>query len=171
MKTTIDILFDPTHIASMSFPQNGQIEAALPESTRIPEAELGAFRAKLRHLRSLGIPVVKNVGSGHRAQFSRFDALTMRLALELSAFGIKPTSVAKLTAAEALKHLKQHDAGDLGDDIYFLVSPARSGVTWAALVGLAGVANAMAATKTKTTTFVTINISQIIREMDAALEA
>jgi hypothetical protein len=147
--------------------QNGQIESALARVCRIPAADLGAFKGKLRHLRSLGIPKVESVGSGYRVQFSRFDALTMRLALELSMLGVKPSAVVELTS-NALKHLKRHDDAGEGDDIFFVVFPKLPlGYTWAATNGLAGVANIAA--KIEATNFVTINISRLIREMDVAL--
>jgi hypothetical protein len=146
--------------------QNGQIESALARVCRIPAADLGAFKGKLRHLRSLGIPKVESVGSGYRVQFSRFDALTMRLALELSMFGVKPSAVAGLTG-DALKHLKKHDETTGGNDVYFIVAEQPLGYLWVTADGLPGVANVAA--KIAATSFVTINISRLVREMDVAL--
>ena len=142
---------------------NGQIETALAAACRIPAAELGAFKGKLRHLRALGIPKVEKVGSGSRVQFSRFDALTMRLALELSAFGAKPSSVAELTGA-ALKDLRKNDETEGGDDVFFIISEQPPGYRWTVAAGLEGVANV--ASKIAATSFVTINISRLIRGVD-----
>ena len=145
---------------------NGQIETALANACRISAAELGAFKGKLRHLRSLGIPKVESVGSGRRVQFSRFDAVTMRLALELSAFGVKPSSVAELTGA-AVKDLKKYNETEGGADVYFIISEHPLGYRWTVAAGLAGVANV--ASNIAATSFVTINISRLIRGVDSAL--
>ena len=148
--------------------QNGQVESALARVCRIPAAELGAFKGKLRHLRNLGIPKVRRVGSGNRAKFNRSDVLTMRLALEFSTLGIKPAAVAGLTT-KGLEHLEEHSKTVVGKDVYLIVFPAHpQGYIWLTAYGIEGVAKI--AEKISATNFVTINLSRLVREMDMALE-
>jgi len=75
--------------------------------------------------------------------------------------------VAELTGA-ALKDLKKYDEIVGGNDIYFVMEKQPLGYRWVMANGPDGVA--MVAEKIGATSFVAINISRLIREMDSALE-
>jgi hypothetical protein len=150
--------------------QNGQVEAALGRACRIPPDEFGALKGRLRHLRSLGIPRAEKVGSGYRVSFSRLDALTMRLALELSMLGVKPTAVAGLTE-KGLEHLEEHCKTAGADDVYLVVFAAHpKGYIWQTVYGVSGIAKAAPKIATATS-FVCINLSKLAQDMDAELAA
>jgi hypothetical protein len=151
--------------------QNGQVEAVLAKVCRIPADELGSFKGKLRHLRSLGIPKVEKVGSGNRAQFSRLDALTMRLALELSMLGVKPTAVAGLTE-KGLELLEEHTKTAGAEDVYLVVFAAHpKGYIWETVYGASGIAKvAPRISRSTATSFVCINLSKMVQDMDAGLK-
>ena len=67
-----------------------EIETALARMHDIHPSALKAFRARLRHLRNLGIPDLPKVGSGSRVAYSLDNAEELAFALELMQFGIAP---------------------------------------------------------------------------------
>jgi hypothetical protein len=81
--------------------QYGQFEAALVQMFSIREANLGAFRARLRHLRSLGIPNIPKRGSGNTAIYRRKDLAVTFVALALQALGSAPTVSAQIATFSA----------------------------------------------------------------------
>jgi len=60
----------------------------------VERKSMGAFRAKLRHLRNIGVPHLPNPGSGRQIEYSRRHALELMIALELEKLGQSPRSVA-----------------------------------------------------------------------------
>jgi hypothetical protein len=74
--------------------QYRQIEAALADLMRVDRKSIGAFRAKLRHLRNIGVPQLPSPGSGRQIEYSRRHALELIIALELEKLGQSPRSVA-----------------------------------------------------------------------------
>jgi hypothetical protein len=160
------------HIASMSF-QNGHVESALARACLIPPDGIGAFRGRLRHLRSLGIPKVQKVGSGNRVRLSRSDVLTMRLALEFSRFNVKPTAISGLTALA----LEEFDWKKDNGEIFLIVTPCHDrGYLLTTAFGIEGVADAhkkivadAAHSSADATSFFILNASKLVREMDAEL--
>lgn len=81
-------------IADSSPYSYGAVEAALAALHQIDEERIGAFRARLKHLKNLGIPMVQKVGSGSRVQYSRDHVWQVAVALELEACGIGPNEAA-----------------------------------------------------------------------------
>jgi hypothetical protein len=67
----------------------------------IGEANLSAFRARLRHLRSLGIPNIPKHGSGRTAIYRRKDLVVTFVALALQTLGSAPTISAKIATFSA----------------------------------------------------------------------
>jgi hypothetical protein len=83
--------------------QYGQFEKALVEVFSIKEDNLGAFRARLRHLRSLGVPEIPKRGSGNTAIYKAEDLLATFVALALQTLGSTPTISAEI-AKFAIQH-------------------------------------------------------------------
>jgi hypothetical protein len=86
--------------------QYAQFEEALAQMFSIREANLGAFRARLRHLRKLGIPNIPRRGSGNTLAYRREDLFSTYIALALQALGSSPT-VAALIARLTARHLQR----------------------------------------------------------------
>jgi hypothetical protein len=74
--------------------QYRQIEEALAAVMNVDPRSMGAFRAKLRHLRNIGVPHLPSPGSGRKIEYSRSHALELMIALELEKLGRSPRSIA-----------------------------------------------------------------------------
>lgn len=73
----------------------GQMETAVTAAHGISEDGLPAFKARLRHLRNLGVPMIPSVGSGKRVDYSEGHVRQLFLALELEQFGLSPKLAAR----------------------------------------------------------------------------
>jgi hypothetical protein len=74
--------------------QRKEFEEALIHMLGISEAALGAFRGRLRHLRTLGVPNVPKRGSGNSITYRKEDLFTTLIALALHSLGFAPTTSA-----------------------------------------------------------------------------
>jgi hypothetical protein len=72
------------------------VEARLAELHRIHEEDMGAFRARLRVLRTMGVPDLPKVGKGARVEFSTKDIGELHLALTLGEFGLPPMRIVQV---------------------------------------------------------------------------
>jgi hypothetical protein len=81
--------------------QYGQFEEALVRMFSIKEANMGAFRARLRHLRRLGIPNIPKQGSGNTAIYKPKDLVITFVALALQTLGSAPTISAQIAKFSA----------------------------------------------------------------------
>lgn len=79
------------------------IETALATVFKILPEGMGAFRARLRHLRNIGVPELPKPGSGEQIEYTRGHAIEILLALELEALGVSP----RHAAAHAKMHVEQ----------------------------------------------------------------
>jgi hypothetical protein len=137
------------------------IEAALAEVMNIKSEDKGAFRARLRHLRNIGVPPLPNSGSGQPIDYSRRQALELLVALELEKIGQAPKQVALLAGTI----VRQSPSGKYkGRDCYALISEARPGVTM--VFGLRAFAEFM---RSAPDVFLVINVSACMRKLDPAL--
>lgn len=75
------------------------VEEALTRIFKVSDDDLGAFRARLRNLRNLGIPQLPKTGSGTQIAFTRGQLIEMLIALELSRLGIPPRFVREIAGA------------------------------------------------------------------------
>jgi hypothetical protein len=66
------------------------VEAALAEIFRVTDAGRMAFRARLRHLRNLGLPELPKVGQGTQLTYRTSHLHQLFFALELEEFGVDP---------------------------------------------------------------------------------
>jgi hypothetical protein len=80
----------------MSVLEYRDIEARLAELHSIHEEDLGAFRARIRVLRNMGVPDLPRVGKGARVGFSPDDIAELHLVLTLGEFGLPPARIVQI---------------------------------------------------------------------------
>ena len=100
------------------------LELALAGVFGVPMKDLPAFRARLRHLRNLGVPAIGAPGSGQKVRYGRDDAIQVLIALEAELLGLPP----KLAAAfsrNAMHDLarKADRAAKVGERLFVSVDP------------------------------------------------
>lgn len=110
----------------------GDVETALAAVLEVAPNRMGAFRARLQHLRHIGLPggLVKP-GSGKKIAYSQGQALEMLLALVLEELGQSPKAAADLTASIIrLSPYRQELANhDPRGDMYAVVQPDKAPYT------------------------------------------
>ena len=147
------------------------VEAALAEVMEIGPKDMPAFRARLRHLRNIGVPRLPNPGSGQPIDYTRQQALELLLALELEQVGQAPKKVETILQKEAVVRLaktivRQSPYGKYkGKDCYAIFTESRPGVTLA--FGLRAFVEFM---KSAPEVFLVINVSGCVRKLDPALD-
>jgi hypothetical protein len=141
--------------------QYRHIEAALAALMRINRKSIKAFRAKLRHLRNIGVPRLPSSGSGRPIEYSRRHALELMIALELEKLGQSPRTVA-LNAPSIVRQSPygQHE----GQDCYVVIYEDKPGYIITAAEGFPEFM-----TKAPDV-FTVINVSGCVRRLDAALD-
>jgi len=141
--------------------QYGHIEKALADVVGVKPKALGAFRAKLRHLRNIGVPQLPNPGSGNAISYSQRQALEMLIALELEKLGFSPRNVALMAPSITRQSpYGQHD----GQDFYIALS--EGALTYTAL----GRASFGEYLEGAPDVFAVINVSACMRKLNAALD-
>jgi hypothetical protein len=139
------------------------LEAALADVMEIRPKDMSAFRARLRHLRNIGVPQLPNPGSGQPIEYSRHQALEMLIALQLEIIGQSPRQTA-LRAGTIVRQLPygQH----AGKDCFALVSQTKPWVTL--LFGPEQFCEAMNSLGDEA--FLGINVSACVRKLELALD-
>src|SRR6185312_7244014 len=99
--------------------QYREFEQALVEMFSVDETYLSAFRARLRHLRKLGVPDVPKRGSGNASSYSQGHLFITSVALTIETLGYTPTTSA-LIAAQAGRQLDW--IADEKQDVFLLVA-------------------------------------------------
>ena len=96
----------------------GQFEKTLVEVFSIKESNLAAFRARLRHLRTLRVPKIPRRGSGNTAIYKTEDLLATFVALALQTLGSTPAISAEIAnfAGQNFDKLKLQD-----EDIFLVI--------------------------------------------------
>lgn len=98
------------------------IETALARVFNVMPEGMGAFRARLRHLRNIGVPELPKPGSGEQINYTRENAIEILLALELEALGVSP----RHAAAHAKLHTEQASRlNDMDERKCLIVTPAE----------------------------------------------
>jgi hypothetical protein len=102
--------------------QYRHVESALVRLFGVDNSHIGAFKARIRHLRNLGVPHIVKPGSGDRVEYTRVNVAEMALALELERFGKPPREAAWMAAhfARAPEFLASRRAPR-----YLVLLPAR----------------------------------------------
>lgn len=108
------------------------IEAALTTVLEVHPKRIGAFRARLRHLRNVGLPSgLPNPGSGQQIAYSQGQALEMLIALVLEELGQAPKAAAALSASIIRQSTYREDLTNhhpLGD-MYAVMQPEKAPFT------------------------------------------
>lgn len=73
-----------------------QVEAVCAAVAGVPADKRGAFKARLRHLQTLGFPPGTNTGKGRRAAYSISNLLQLAIAMELAQAGVGPLRTVRL---------------------------------------------------------------------------
>jgi hypothetical protein len=139
------------------------VESALAEVMNVKPNDMGAFRARLRHLRNIGVPRLPNPGSGQPIDYSRRQALELLVALELEKVGQAPKQVALL--AGTIVQQSPPCGMYKGRDSYAVLIESRPGVTMA--LGLRVFLEFM---RSAPDVFLVINVSACARKLDPALK-
>jgi hypothetical protein len=141
------------------------VEAALAKVMNVGPKDMGAFRARLRHLRNIGVPrLLPNPGSGRPIDYSRRQALELLIALELENVGQAPKEVALLAGTI----VRQSPYGwHKGKDCYAVISKSLPGVTM--INGLRAFSEHMRE-RHAPDVGVLINVSACVRKLDPALD-
>jgi hypothetical protein len=150
--------------------QYRHLEKALAQLMRIKASDIAAFRARLRHLRNIGLPRLPNPGSGQPIDYTRRQALELMIALELEKLGQSPRTVAM--NAESIVRRVPYDQYE-GEapvrklkepDCYVFVGTERPGYTV-----IYGLKDAAAVIKQQPDAFLVINVSGCLRRLEATL--
>ena len=108
------------------------VEAALATVLEVRPKRIGAFRARLRHLRNIGLPSgLPRPGSGQQIAYSQGQALEMLIALVLEELGQSPKAAAALSASIIRQSTYRQDLTNhhpLGD-MYAIVRPEKAPFT------------------------------------------
>jgi hypothetical protein len=89
-----------------------QFEKILIDVFSIDDSALGAFRARLRHLRTLGVPNTPKRGSGNPTSYRRVDLFMTSIALALETLGMTPT-ISALISKKAAEHVQSAEETEL----------------------------------------------------------
>jgi hypothetical protein len=152
----------------------GQVEEAVIRQFEVDDRRLGAFKARIRHLRRFDCPSIAKSKSGGAADYSRLNAFELAIALALENVGLSPKQSAAhafLMAPEALGALERSGKAcylvllpDVDDPA---LSPGEAGGQSIICEGekeLMGVIENMPAMGV-------VNVSMLVRDLDLALQA
>jgi hypothetical protein len=142
------------------------IEAALADVLNVPQKKMGAFRARIRHLRNIGLPQLPKPGSGQQIAYTRRHALEIILALRLQDIGQAPQAAAdqaQMIVRQSPHQIDLSAAHKLGD-MYAAVQPGAMPVTLA--YGRKSLAEVL---DRAPVAFSLVNVSACARELDDAL--
>jgi hypothetical protein len=108
------------------------VEAALAEVLNIPEDGLKAFRARIRHIRNLGIPAGDRPGSGKKLFYSFHQVVETAFILVLQNAGFTPRIAISMAPKIllSLQVMNLHTDADVLGDIYVAVMRLGSGSTY-----------------------------------------
>jgi hypothetical protein len=141
-----------------------EVEAALAQVMNVKPQDLGAFRARLRHLRNIGLPRLPKIGSGKAIDYSTRHALEMLLALELEDAGQTPCYSA---AAVAASLIRQSPRGEYrGSETYACIRKGE--LAYAMMHGKKAFLEFL---DKAPDTFLIINITSCEKKLNAALKA
>jgi hypothetical protein len=104
----------------------GAVEGALADILAVPAEQAGAFRARLRHLRNIGVPELPKPGTGSRISYTFEHALELLIALRLESIGTAPRIISRLAQAitgEHFFHESSERAREWGD-LFVFIYPA-----------------------------------------------
>jgi hypothetical protein len=141
--------------------QYSNIEQALANIMGVKPVQMGAFRARLRHFRNIGLPKLPKLGSGHHVDYTQKDALEMLLALELQKIGQTAAHAALVAGSIVRMTGGQH----VEPDSYVLCQKEQVGYTIA--IGTRALIEAI---KKGPPAVSLINVSACVRNLKRALK-
>ena len=142
----------------------GHIEAALVEVLGIKPSARPAFRARIRHLRNLGLPELRAPGRGFHLEYTRRQALAMLAALQLENVGQAASDAVDI--AESMVRQAPYGQHN-GLDCYVYVGVIEKGRQYTMAFGLEGVVKMM---KRAPEVLLLLNLSACVRRLDPALD-
>ena len=153
--------------------QYATLESVLVVVFGVKKADLGAFRARLRHLRTLGIPMVRRPGSGSKIEYDRSHVIQVAMALAFEEAGVSPADAAEIarkTAANAITEARRNkepffigaaQSGGLGKDTRWVYGLGTGG----GFLGMTEFAESVALIRSATL----VNVGLLIGQVDRAL--
>jgi hypothetical protein len=144
----------------------GDIEIALIRTLGIKLERIDAFRARLRHMRNLGVPSVPKVGSGRKIMFSYSQALEMLITVALEHGGYTPRVA--VVAGPGIVRMYADQAKKIEGDIWVAVPPAEADNPVCAF-GSHEQLHEMEKLKTLPPLYFRMNLSRLIRQFEWAL--
>jgi hypothetical protein len=142
--------------------QYRHVEAALATVCDIAPNKMGAFRARLRHLRNIGLARLPKPGSGQPILYAERQVLEMLIALELETHGYLPRNAAFIAQSIVRQSpYGQHEGGDC-----FIIVDDPQKANYIQAVGQANLAKAL---KTGAARFLVINVSAHVKKLSDAL--
>ena len=137
------------------------IEAAVFAVAGVQPEAIRAFRARLRHLRNIGLPELPSSGSGKHIVYSRRQALEILIALQMENIGHKPQSAAIISQSIVRQSpYGQHQ----GNDCYVIASaPSEGRPEYKMMYGLVDAPKIM---KSGPDIFTVVNVSALIRKLN-----
>jgi hypothetical protein len=142
------------------------VESALADALGIQPGDIGAFRARLRNLRNLGLPKLPKPGSGAHITYTRCHALEMLIAVELEQLGQAPRWAGML--AEPIARVSPFRGTDANDDQYIILS--KTDETAFRVVHGREAFTHMLSISSAPIVFSVINLSECKRKLDASLD-
>lgn len=103
--------------------QYGQVETAIAEVLGVKPRNFSALRARLRHMKNVGVPTLPKPGSGQKITYSEAMAIEMLLAAALEFGGFTPRKAAMASVTIG---------SELNDDTgtYVIVRSTEGGVAY-----------------------------------------
>jgi hypothetical protein len=114
------------------------VEAALAQVFEIDSRKMARFRARLRHLRELGVPALPKPGSGQQIAYRRDHAIAALIALKLEQVGMPPQKAAHVTRGLARDWILDADAAIAKQAPYLLIVRPGGGFQFEELFGVVG---------------------------------
>jgi hypothetical protein len=152
------------------------VEAALARVFAIDEDQIAALRARIRHLRNIGVPDLPKVGTGTQITYTRAHAIELMFALHLAQFGVAPRWFQQFVQDQFGKLIEGAARAD-DDDTYLFIHPTHlipkaSDAGRGYAFAIRGRQKMLAhIPKMKVHSWTVINLSEMIRSLDAALSA
>ncbi len=174
------------------------VEAALARVHQVDESALVAFRGRINNLKRLGV-VPSSGGRGKKISYNVFDILALAFCLQLAEFGIDPSAISKVSASIGPYVNDAAKMGESSnEDIYIVFFPSvltaqihdsaetkRGALTFTIapesditakklrekLTPKVNVDGADRLFKHSAKRIAAINISELVRDIDQALEA
>jgi hypothetical protein len=101
------------------------IELALAETFKVTPEDMPAFRARLRHLRNLGVPAIPPPGSGQKIDYERSHAVQLLIALETELLGLTPLDAASFSRDVMMSNIAHlEEVARMGWRMYMSVDPS-----------------------------------------------